>query len=149
MKDLHGFTTFWEFGLAALSMALIFIVPISVSNATAFSSKPRVGGACEYKHYKGEAQITSVKQRQDNQATYDVRFSFHPQESIQEAFAKTENKQWSMVQDDFSSLQQNFLTKNGIKTGKRYPCIMKVITKGTCTPVLFEFPTIDKGRGVQ
>jgi len=36
-----------------------------------------------------------------------------------------------------------FLEKYGIEAGKSFECHLKVIVKGTCTPILFEFPTID------
>ena len=36
-----------------------------------------------------------------------------------------------------------YLKKYGIQKGKTYPCVLKVIEEGTCTPVVFEFKTID------
>ncbi len=35
-----------------------------------------------------------------------------------------------------------FLEKYGIGVGKVFDCYLKVIIKGTCTPMLFEFPSI-------
>jgi len=143
MKDFSGFVTQWGVCLANLGMALIFLVSLSSCGvAASSSSSPRVGGLCVYKQYKGDAEIVSVTQRQESSGDYEIKFSFHPQETIQEEFARVEGRQWLLVQKDSSYLQEDFLTQYGIKVGKRLPCYLKVITKGTCTPVLFEFPTI-------
>lgn len=146
MKDIGAFSSFWEIGLAALSMALIFIVPLSsCSDTVASSQAPRVGGPCAYKSYKGDAQILSVKPLQGSSGTYDVQFSFHPEAPVREDFAQTEGRKWSLTRKDSSQLTSDFISQHNIKTGKRFPCIMKVITRGTCTPVIFEFPTLEPG----
>lgn len=88
----------------------------------------------------------SVKPKADLPGAFEVMFAFHPQEVIQEEFAKTKDRQWPMVLNDLSDPRENLLKQHGIKPGKRIPCIMKVIIKGTCTPVLFDFPTIDQFR---
>ena len=36
-----------------------------------------------------------------------------------------------------------YLEKYGMKKGKTYPCILGIIKEGNCTPVIFEFETID------
>lgn len=143
MKNLSGFASLGGIGLASVIMVLIFLVLFfSCDLAAVSSSKQRVGGACIYRQYKGEAEIISVTQRQGIPGEYEIKFSFHPQETIQEEFARVEGRQWLIVQKDSSSPKDDFLTQYGIKTGKRLPCYLKVITKGTCTPVLFDFPTI-------
>lgn len=147
MKDLSGFVSPRGIGLASLGMAFIFLASLSSCGLASSSlSKPRVGGPCTYKQYKGEAEIVSVTPRQAVSGEYEIKFSFHPQEVIQEDFARGEGKQWFVVQKDSSYPQDDFLTKYGIKAGKRLPCFMKVITKGTCTPVIFDFPTINTGK---
>lgn len=144
MKDLSGFSSLWEIGLAALGMALIFIVPLSSCSETVASSQPpRVGGPCAYKTYKGEARILSIKPMQSESGAYDIQFSFHPESPIREDFARTESRQWSLTRKDFSHPTNDFISQHDIKTGKRYPCMMKVITRGACTPVIFEFPTLE------
>jgi hypothetical protein len=147
MKDLSGFASQRGIGLVNLSVALVFLVSLSSCDlAASSSSMPRVGGPCTYKQYKGEAEIVLVTQRQGTPGEYEIKFSFHPQETIQEEFARVEGKQWLIVQKDSSYPKENFLTQYGIKAGKRLPCNLKVITKGTCTPVLFDFPTISNGK---
>lgn len=109
-------------------------------------AQTRVGGPCEYKKYKGKAEIVSITQRPDASGEYEVKFSFHPEEQIQEAFAKVDGKKWSLLPDGSPHLDADFLRKYGVEAGKSFDCYMDVITKGTCTPVRFEFPTIDQAR---
>lgn len=110
------------------------------------SSSQRVGGPCTYKQYQGKAEIVSVKLLQQTTGEYEIRFSFHPREKIQESFVRVEGKQWLLVQEDSSFPKKDFLQQYDIKTGKRFPCYMNVITRGTCTPILFDFPSIRNGR---
>jgi len=147
MKDLSTFASLRSIGLASVIMVLICLVLFfSCDLAAVSSSRTHVGGACIYKQYSGEAEIISVTQRKGTSSEYEVRFSFHTNETIQEEFALDEGKQRLIVQQDFSYPHENFLKQYDITTGKRLPCYMKVITKGTCTPVLFDFPTIRNGR---
>jgi len=128
-------------------MALILMAFLPVCCLAASSPSPqRVGGPCTYKQYSGKAEIISVTSRENFPGEYEIKFSFHPKKSVKEEFARVEGRQWSLVQKDSSYPDEKFLAQYGIKTGKRLPCLMKVITKGTCTPVLFDFPTIGNGK---
>jgi len=140
---------FWVLGLAAISMVLMFIVMLLVGGDTpeSPSSKAHAGGPSTYKQYHGEAQIDSITPLQETPDAYDIKFTFHPREAVREAFANPENRQWSLFRNDFSFPKEDFLKKHDIQIGKRLPCIMNVITRGSSTPVLFDFPTIDEGRG--
>lgn len=147
MKSLSAFVSQRGIDLFKVSMTLILLVSLCpYSLAAASPSHPRVGGACIYKQYKGEAEIVSVTPRPGGTGEYEIKFSFHPQETIQEEFVRIEGQQWSIVQKDSSYPREDFLKRYGIKTGKHLPCYLKVITKGTCTPVLFDFPTIKTGK---
>jgi hypothetical protein len=147
MKDFSRCVTQGGICLANWGMALIFLVSLSSCGiAASSSSAPRVGGPCVYKQYKGEAEIVSVIPRPEVPGEYEIKFSFHPRETIQEEFARVEGRQWLLVQKDSSYPRDAFLTQYGIQAGKHLPCYLKVITKGTCTPVLFEFPTIKNSK---
>lgn len=37
-----------------------------------------------------------------------------------------------------------FLERYGIAAGKSFECTLKVITQGTCTPTIIDFPHIDR-----
>lgn len=147
MKSVSAFVSRRGIGLVKTGMALILLLSLYPCGVAAASpSHPRVGGLCSYKQYRGEAEIVSVTPRPGGTGEYEIKFAFHPQETIQEEFVRTEGKQWSIVQKDSSYPREDFLMRYGIKTGKRLPCYLKVITKGTCTPVLFDFPTIKTGK---
>lgn len=147
MKDFSRCVTQRGICLATWGMAMIFLVSLSSCGAAASSSSsPRVGGPCAYKQYTGDAEIVSVIPRPEVPGEYEIKFAFHPRETIQEEFARVEGRQWLLVQKDSSYPRDDFLTQYGIKTGKRLPCYLKVITKGTCAPVLFEFPTIKNSK---
>lgn len=145
MKILRQFSSLWGAGLN-VPILIICLIPLFACNAAdPTSTRPLVGGACEYKKYKGEAEIVSVIKRPGALQEYEIKFAFHPQEIIREEFARPEGKTWTLVRKDSSYPKKDFLTQYDIKKGKRLPCYLKAITRGTCTPVLFEFPTIPEG----
>ncbi len=122
-------------------------------DSAAESRTPRVvGGPCTYKEYKGKATIVSVSKKEtpenhDRQSyqAYEVKFVFFPKESITEAHGRIEGRQYTMMLKNSSYPGPKFLEKYGIETGRSFECFLKVITKGTCTPLIFEFPTVDLG----
>lgn len=109
-----------------------------------------VGGPCEYKAYPGRATIVSVQKKERPakagaplSAVYEVKFSFTPHGEIKEGYGRVEGKEYLLLLANSSYPGPGFLKKYGIKPGKFFECYLKVITRGTCTPVLFDFPTID------
>ena len=132
-----------------LNLILPLMLLLILSACGMASSSQRVGGPCAYKQYQGDAEIVSVTPAKGMTGEYEIRFSFHPQEKIQEEFARVEGKQWVLVRNDSSFPKKDFLQQYDIKKGNRFPCYMKVIIRGTCTPVLFDFPTIRNGRAQQ
>ena len=116
---------------------------------------PVVGGPCQYKQYQGTATIISIykkemaKKARDSPyggpfyQRYKVMFSFSPDQEIEEAWAQVEGRQFLLMLNNSHYPGPKFLEKYGIKQGKTFDCYLKVITKGTCTPVLIEFPTIN------
>jgi hypothetical protein len=109
-----------------------------------------VGGPCQYKAYPGRAAILSVqKQEGQTQAVapaadaYEVKFSFTPDEKIKEDWVRVEGKEHQLLLANSTFPRPGFLKKYKIEPGKCFECYLKVITRGTCTPVLFDFPTID------
>jgi hypothetical protein len=111
---------------------------------------PVSGGSCEYKVYEGTATIISVRKKEmpkgypgPSHDSYEVRFSFQPDEKIEESYAQVEGKEYILLLTNSWYPGPKFLEKYGIRKGETFACHLKVITKGTCTPVLFEFPAID------
>lgn len=145
MKYRLNFKLLGNAGLSRLNLILMLLLFLS-SCGMASSPSLRVGGPCTYKQYKGEAEIVSVTPKQGIDGKYEIRFSFQPRETVKEDFASIEGKQWLLVRKDSSYPKGDFIIQYDIKTGKRFPCNMKVIIRGTCTPVLFDFPTIRNGK---
>lgn len=116
-------------------------------------SAPRiVGGPCEYKQYKGQATITSIRKKEmpenyggPSYESYEVKFSFSPEEEIEEAHGQVNQREYILMLTNSWHPGPKFLEKYRIKVGKSFECYLKVIVRGTCTPVLFDFPTIDLG----
>jgi hypothetical protein len=124
----------------------------SAVNSFAEESTPRVvGGPCEYRQYKGRAVIDSVTKK-EMRNKYDgpsvrceVKFSFFSEEEIEETYGQVEGRNYVLLLTNSQYPGPEFLEKYGIEAGKSFECYLKVITRGACTPVLFDFPTIDLG----
>jgi len=109
-----------------------------------------VGGPCEYKAYRGHARIVSILEKEiqlnvgePSSVVYDVKFSFTPHEEIKERWVQVEGKEYLLLLVNSSYPGPGFLKKYGIEPDKCFECYLKVIIRGTCTPVLFDFPAID------
>jgi len=109
-----------------------------------------VGGPCEYKAYRGHAKIVSIHEKElppkvggPSNVVYDVKFSFTTHEEIKGSLARVEGKEYLLLLANSSYPGPGFLKKYEIKPDKCFECYLKVIIRGTCTPVLFDFPTID------
>ena len=118
------------------------VVLMSVSCAETKTPEIRrvVGGPCSYKSYPGKAEVVSVTKTDGG---YDVKFVFHSEKTPQETYAQVEGKTHRLLLIEGSRPKAGFLKKYGIETGKVLPCNLDVIVKGTCTPLLFKFPTVD------
>ena len=125
----------------------IYAMDIDGSKAT----PKTVGGHCEYRVYKGYARITSIQKQEHRQVghggvsyeCYEVRFFFHTNKKIEESFAQFEGRTFTLLLRNGWYPGAEFLKKYRIKVGGSFDCNMNVITKGSCTPIIFEFPTID------
>ncbi|MEM5786675.1 MAG: hypothetical protein AAGU11_05105 [Syntrophobacteraceae bacterium] len=112
--------------------------------------KQRVGGRCFYKSYEGTATILSVR-KMDEQGTtggtscerFEVKFRFQASERIEKEWLRTGSREGVLLLKNFANPGPNFIEKFAIEPGKVLDCNIKVIEKGTCTPVLFDFPGLD------
>jgi hypothetical protein len=120
--------------------------------ANGTTNSPRVvGGPCEYKDYRGKAEIVSMQKLEEGtghlkevQSTelYKIMYRFTPEIKIHEPFDQMESRDFVLLMDDSTYPDLEFINKNKIDVGKRYDCLLKVITKGACTPLIFRFPTL-------
>ena len=108
--------------------------------------EPLAGGQCEYRSYKGQAKITSIiskgKQRNFTHEIYEVKFLFIADQEVKEKYISTKEKEFVLLLNNSNYPGPQFLEKYDIQVGNVFQCYMKVIVRGTCTPVVFEFPTI-------
>ena len=109
-----------------------------------------VGGPCEYKVYRGHARIVSIIEKENplkvggpSNVVYEVKYSFTSHEEIKEKWVQVEGEEYLLLLSNSSYPGPEFLKKYGIKPDKCFECYLKVITRGSCTPVLFDFPTIN------
>ena len=128
---------------------LILLGSVSCGETKAREPGQVVGGPCHYKSYPGTAEVVSVqkvaalKDAQGSGGGYGVKFVFHAETEPEEAFARTKGKTHRLLLINGSTPGSGFLKKYGIEVGKVFPCHLEVIVKGTCTPVVYTFPTID------
>ncbi|MBW2149778.1 MAG: hypothetical protein JRI22_22530 [Deltaproteobacteria bacterium] len=134
---------------------IILLFFFAGSSCLAMDKPPKkrvVGGQCDYKKYKGQATIVSIgkkelkeKYRGPSYESYEVKFSFHADEIIKEKHGQVEGREYLLLLKNSRHPGPKFLHKYGIEEGKVFDCYLNVIIRGTCTPVMFDFPTIDLG----
>lgn len=105
---------------------------------------PRAGGPCEYHRYEGRAEITSLQKTVDpykkGEESYEVKFRFIPNQEIKESFARVAGREFLLEINQSSYISREFIERHGVQIGKTFHGYLLAITRGTCTPVLFEFP---------
>jgi len=129
-----------------LGIQIVIFLWLPLLGADSGGVKGRVGGPCEYNQYRGKARIVSVTrmaEQQQGREKFEVKFNFLPEEEIKESFARVEGREFLLLLTNSTYPEGLFLERYQIKTGKIFDCILKVIRKGTCTPMLFEFPGIN------
>lgn len=143
MKNVPAFI----FCLVSCAIGVLFLF-----NRVAAEEIPKmVGGPCTYSEYAGAAKIISIDKLPCPEGTlgkkagvFRVRFVFEPHDSIPKPFERLKGKPHDLRLVNGSWPTMGFLRKYEIHVNKELSCCLKVIKKGTCTPVLFDFPTIDR-----
>lgn len=103
---------------------------------------PLVGGPCEYSAYPGQAEILSVAPANAHGGRFDVKFRFIPDGTVEEPLGKAAlQRTFSLLPDRETQPDRAFVEQFDIRPGKRIGCTLRVITRGTCTPILFDFPS--------
>lgn len=129
--------------LKMIELLIVFFICAFSAHA---ADVPLAGGECEYKQYKGWAKIVSItpkgKPHNYSHEIYEVRFSFTSNQEVKEKHGRTNGKKFVLLLNNSKYPGPKFLESYDIQVGNIFECYMKVIVKGTCTPVIFEFPTI-------
>jgi len=114
------------------------------------------GGCCTYVSFEGIARIvriakTSASKSQakviggPNYEGYEVWFRFVPSQNL-----PNDRYESLMAREHMLTLYNSwyfgprYLKKYGIETDKTYPCVLKILREGTCSPLFFEIETIDR-----
>ena len=105
---------------------------------------PRAGGPCEYHRYEGLAEVTSMRKTIDpyNQGkeSWEVKFRFISNQEIKESFVQVTGREFLLEINQSSYLGREFIEQHDVQIGRTFQGYLLAITRGTCTPVLFEFP---------
>lgn len=114
--------------------------------------KMKVGGPCEYVSYEGTATVTKItitdQSRQQALATggagypgCEVWFKFNTEAKVNPDWARKLPEREHLFRLANSWYPgEKYIDKYGIRVGNIYRCVLKVITRGTCTPAMFKFP---------
>lgn len=113
----------------------------------------RVGGPCRYESYPGTATFVDVKPWQPESPTAGVptpypplavTFTFTPAQPITNEPLYKPGVVHTFTLINSMPPGPRFAAKYGITAGTAVPCQLRVIREGTCTPVVLEFPGIDR-----
>lgn len=115
-----------------------------------------IGGACSYFAIDGSCKIVSViktlESEQQKLTTgyegFDVEFAFTPKSSTvitedMQRILTSQRSPHSLRLTNFWYPGPLYLVKYNIKENNIFDCHALIISKGTCSPVIFEFSKID------
>jgi hypothetical protein len=134
---------------------IIFLLILLISVITACAVKDvkkfLVGGPCDYEEIEGTAVITSIVDAQSDdynchKRPVKVSFVFTPDDSSAKGkylFPNVSDSRQNIRLSGGLNPPKDFMKVKGIIVGTSHKCVRKEIIKGTCTPVLYEFPEID------
>jgi hypothetical protein len=141
------------------TILILMVLACSCSNGRAMSSKDsnrQFGGECVYNTYDGVAKITRVEKTEESRKQantpggpgyegYEVSYVISLGEPISESWAKdVATKQYPFTLKNSWYPGERYLEKYGLEVGAELPIHVQIITSGTCTPVILEFPTVDR-----
>ncbi len=107
------------------------------------------GGPCEYASHPGRAVILSITDAAPEPGQdlpyrqKEVLFRFTPDAEPNIAAAPKQDKAVRLTLVNGWNPGPEFLKKYGLRQGGELACVLQVITKGTCTPVIYRFPGVD------
>ena len=138
--------------IAALAVTAVYLLRSAVSS----KKNQLIGGKCLYDVYKGKAVITSIKMTDESRAQedgaggpgypgYEIKFIFKADEDIKQSWAKDAlDKNHLLLLKNSWYPGKGYIDKYSIKDDREFNARLKVITQGTCTPIIFEFENIKR-----
>ncbi len=94
------------------------------------------GGPCQYKEYPGHAVIHGVEESRDG---LEIRFFFLPETEVTDQLFQAD-KAYLLLDPRGRRPEHGFARKKDLQPGSILDCRLRLIVKGACTPVLFDFP---------
>jgi len=136
-----------------LILWLVFMLSFGMScqlHSSDMNSLPKDGGPCEYKDYKGKAEIVSIEKIESKSVSasnepaelFKITYRFYPEKIIQETSVHVESRDFVLLLPNSSYPNLEFIQGNNISIGEKIDCVLKVITKGACKPMIFKFPRL-------
>ena len=115
------------------------------------SENNQLGGECEYKSIPGKAVIFSITDAHDTSFNCPnepkaIKFHFTPDnlEDIDNyLYPNWKDSNKLITIHSGMNPSNNWVIRNGIDINDKFTCFRKEILKGTCTPVIFDFPDLD------
>ena len=116
----------------------------------------RVGGSCKYADIPGTCTVESVTPTGAGTSScsndpVEVRFDFSPLDSGAQAdyrYPAQSDTDRSLTIAGGALPPRPWIESEGLTEGSQHPCVRREITRGTCTPVIFEFTEIDYAAGI-
>lgn len=158
---MSGFCLIDRWMAAFLAVPLFFVPGCGTPGGDAAGQKPktqdiRVGGPCSYKSYDGTAHITRIVKTEASRKQAGVRggpgyegheiwFRFAPKEKIALVGwqAGVFDREHLLTLKNGWYPGPGFIDKYRLAVGHKYPCTAQIIETGACTPIVFDFGTID------
>jgi hypothetical protein len=112
-----------------------------------------VGGSCDYSQFNGLCKIISITKTKDSIAQkevmggpkyegFDIKFKI-VSSNLSSNYSVFLNKEYLLNLSNSWYPGQKYLEKYKIKEGSQFNCQIKVITNGTCSPIIFDFENIN------
>ena len=134
--------------LGFLILVILSVIQVSCKKN---DDNDKVGGGCEYIKYEGIAKIKSIYTVPSDEYNCPnepkkIKFEFTPNN-----ISDRDQYKYTNYNDSANYMRINagmnpsqlWIDNNKIEIGKEYKCFRTEIKKGTCTPVVFEFPDLD------
>ena len=106
-----------------------------------------VGGSCTYSQYYGQAKIESVSLKlisgKHARKYYEIFFIFQTDDEIPALWQHITEKPQLLIMKNGKNPSVDFVNSHNIQAGDTYNCILNIISKGACTPIIFEIPELN------
>ena len=136
-------------------MGRLFIITLAITTLGLFAACGpaqinRVGGPCTYTKIPGTITIDSIEPAPENESNckdaVKIRFTFTPTDGTARrhyAYPGWSDRDRVFRVGGGTNPNRDWVKDKGIRVGNRYDATRNEILSGTCTPVLFQFTSID------